>query len=90
MAMAEYIYEIESHEANESEIFVGWIRNHSQKLIRCKDCKHRDWDVIDIPYGLTKHIEWCSIRFNENGENIEVSPNGFCSNAESKVSSNFE
>ncbi len=37
--MAEYIYEIESHEDNESEIFIGWIRNHSQELIRCKDCK---------------------------------------------------
>ena len=36
--MAEYIYEIESHEDNESEIFIGWIRNHSQELIRCKDC----------------------------------------------------
>lgn len=59
-------------------------------VIRCKDCKHRDWDVIDIPYGLTKHIEWCSIRFNADGENIEVSPNDFCSKAESKVSSNFE
>ena len=59
-------------------------------VIRCKDCKHRDWDVVDIPYGLTKHIEWCSIRYNADGENIMVSPNGFCSEAESKVSSNFE
>ena len=59
-------------------------------VTRCKDCKHRDWDVVDIPYGLTKHIEWCSIRFNADGENIEVSPNDFCSKAESKVSSNFE
>lgn len=61
-----------------------------RELVRCKDCKHRDWDVVDIPYGLTKHIEWCSIRFNENGENIEVSPTDFCSKAESKVSSKAE
>ncbi len=39
--MAEYIYEIESDEDNKSEIFIGWIRNHSQEMIRCKDCKSR-------------------------------------------------
>lgn len=66
------------------------IYGYKGELIRCKDCKHRDWDVVDIPYGLTKHIEWCSIRFNAEGENIEVSPNDFCSKAESKVSSSFE
>ena len=60
------------------------------ELIRCKDCKHCDWDIIDIPYGLTRHIVWCCFRFKENGENVEVSPNDFCSKAERKVSSNFE
>ena len=59
-------------------------------VTRCKDCKHCDWDIIDIPYGLTRHIVWCCFRFKENGENVEVSPNDFCSKAESKVSSNFE
>lgn len=62
----------------------------AEPVIRCKDCKHRDWDVIDIPYGHTKRIEWCSIRYNADGENVEVAPNDFCSKAESKVSSNFE
>lgn len=38
--MAEYIYEIESYENDEYEVFIGWIRHHSQELIRCKDCKH--------------------------------------------------
>ena len=48
--MAEYIYEIESDEANESEIFVGWIRNHSKELIRCKDCKwNRETAWVNCP-----------------------------------------
>jgi len=53
-------------------------------VTRCKDCKHFDWDIIDIPYGLTRHIVWCCFRFKENGENVEVSPNDFCSKAERK------
>lgn len=56
----------------------------AEPVIRCKDCKHCDWDIIDIPYGLTRHIVWCCFRFKENGENVEVSPNDFCSKAERK------
>lgn len=40
--MAEYIYEIEDYEIDESEIFIGYIRRHSPELIRCKDCKHSE------------------------------------------------
>lgn len=54
------------------------------ELIRCRECKHRDWDVIDIPYGLTKRIEWCSIRYNADGENVETAPNDFCSEGKRK------
>lgn len=54
------------------------------KVIRCRDCKHREWDVIDVPYGHTKRIEWCSIRYNADGENVETTPNDFCSKAERK------
>jgi hypothetical protein len=25
----------------------------AEPVIRCKDCKHRDWDTIDVPYGQT-------------------------------------
>lgn len=38
--MSEYIYEIEEDQTDESEIFIGWIRRHSKRLIRCKDCIH--------------------------------------------------
>lgn len=54
------------------------------ELIRCKDCKHREWDVIDVPCGQTKRIDWCNIRFNADGENVEVAPNDFCSGAKRK------
>lgn len=83
MKHKEYIIPIGEEAKEFDEIFIGVIRKQPE-LIRCKDCKHRDWDVVDIPYGLTKHIEWCSIRFNAEGENIEVSPNDFCSKAERK------
>jgi len=56
----------------------------AEPAIRCKDCKHRDWDTIDVPYGQTKRIEWCSIRYNADGENVETTPNDFCSKAERK------
>lgn len=36
----EYIYYDNELDSNEDEIFIGWIRNHSKELIRCKDCKH--------------------------------------------------
>ena len=37
--MAEYIYEIEDYEDDESEVFIGWIRHNFPQLIRCKDCE---------------------------------------------------
>lgn len=36
----EYIYKIDEDESDESEVFTGYIRKHSQRLIRCKDCVH--------------------------------------------------
>ena len=42
--MKEYIFEIEEEEIDEAEVFYGWIRKHSRELIRCKDCKHWQYD----------------------------------------------
>ena len=48
--MAEYIYEIEPYENDEYEVFIGWIRHHSQELIRCKECKWNKSDKwVDCP-----------------------------------------
>lgn len=71
--MAEYIYEIESHEDNESEIFIGWIRNHSQELIRCKDCIYFNHEG-----RYRGESKWCSIYGREAKES------DFCSWAERK------
>lgn len=38
--MKEFIFEIEEEDSDYTEVFFGWIRNHSPELIRCKDCKY--------------------------------------------------
>jgi len=81
--MKEYIVSVKDDERDFEEVFIAHIRKQTQ-LIRCKDCKHRDWDSIDAPYGQTKRVDWCNIRFNADGENVEVAPNDFCSKAERK------
>lgn len=54
--MAEYIYEIEPYENDEYEVFIGWIRKHSQELVRCKDCKYSDTfsDMTAEPHSQLK------------------------------------
>lgn len=75
----DYIVHCEPIEKGTKVTVSGW-----KELIRCRDCKYREWDVIDVPYGQTKRIEWCSIRYNTDGENVETTPKGFCSKAEPK------
>lgn len=77
--MAEYIYEIESDESDYDEVFIGWIRNHSKELIRCKDCKKNNTSACAMAYWdmETGEVTWwnkpdehCSRaeRKEENGE----------------------
>ena len=72
--MTEYIYEIESYEHDESEIFIGWIRNHSRELIRCKDCNKNGKLNCSMAYWdmETGEITWWN------------KPDEYCSRAERK------
>lgn len=81
--MKEYIVSVQDDERDFEEVFIGYIRKQTE-LIRCNDCKHREWDVINVLYGQTKRADWCSIRYNADGENVEVAPNDFCSKAKRK------
>ena len=40
--MTEYIYKIDEDESDESEVFIGYIRRRSRKLVRCTNCIHYD------------------------------------------------
>lgn len=51
-------------------------------IICCKDCAYCDWDVIDVPYGITEKVWWCNKLCAEANENLIVEPDDFCSWAE--------
>lgn len=60
--MPEYIYEIEENQSDESEIFIGWIRTHSERLIRCKDCVYFSGDGFYCEYDLlVQSHDYCSM-----------------------------
>lgn len=84
---AEYIKKLEElHEIDKGIISkaVAKIKMLSAQpdIIHCKDCAYCDWDVIDVPYGITEKIWWCNKLCAETNENLIVEPDDFCSWAE--------
>lgn len=83
--MKEYIFEIEEEEIDEAEVFVGWIRNHSRELIRCKECKY--WcsgDMFTPIEGISYHSCWILIGIGVKDNEALVPYYHYCGWAERK------
>jgi len=75
--MREFIYRIEDDKSDESEVFIGWIRQHGKELVRCKDCKW--YDMTDAGGTIEPIVYRC-----RRGSRLWREPHDFCSKAERK------
>jgi hypothetical protein len=54
--MREYIVPIYDDSSNHDEIFVGYIRENAQEIVRCGECKYRE--MFTPTWSYCPHLEW--------------------------------